>query len=256
VFTPSPDQPGPDHLGEIPTLSESVAHHPRRPLATIGLSSLAATLTSLPASVANKRLTARLKPFRCNTYKKPGVGIPLLAFPDVRPLDVWTFRRFPIPLSPYPSSFCRPHPTKPIRYNPYKKQWGVGPPVGMWGYSSHFGLARATPKGFTRATCAKGTIYRAVTLHGSRVTDTVQFRLLVGCRLSLPGVQQWLEMVCSHRGAPLIACVISLAAVGKSPLFDEIRASRQWLAHGSHLFVTRGNTQTPLGISLALEPRA
>ncbi len=30
-------------------------------------------------------------------------------------------------------------------------------------------------------------------------------------------------------GAPLIACVISLAAVGKSPLFDEMRASARWL---------------------------
>ncbi len=30
-------------------------------------------------------------------------------------------------------------------------------------------------------------------------------------------------------GATLIACVISLAAVGKSPAFDEIRASARWL---------------------------
>src|SRR6266704_5462447 len=30
-------------------------------------------------------------------------------------------------------------------------------------------------------------------------------------------------------GAPLIACVISFAAVGKSPVFDEIRASARWL---------------------------
>ena len=30
-------------------------------------------------------------------------------------------------------------------------------------------------------------------------------------------------------GAPLMACVISLAAVGKSPEFDEIRASARWL---------------------------
>src|SRR5439155_19786021 len=30
-------------------------------------------------------------------------------------------------------------------------------------------------------------------------------------------------------GAPLIACVISLAAVGKSPVFDEMRASARWL---------------------------
>jgi hypothetical protein len=30
-------------------------------------------------------------------------------------------------------------------------------------------------------------------------------------------------------GAPLMACVISLAAAGKSPAFDEIRASARWL---------------------------
>ena len=30
-------------------------------------------------------------------------------------------------------------------------------------------------------------------------------------------------------GAPLMACVISFAAVGKSPVFDEIRASARWL---------------------------
>jgi len=30
-------------------------------------------------------------------------------------------------------------------------------------------------------------------------------------------------------GAPLIACVISLAAVGKSPVFEDIRASARWL---------------------------
>src|SRR5258708_51453 len=33
------------------------------------------TLMDFLASVANKRLTARAKPFRCNTYKKPGVGV-------------------------------------------------------------------------------------------------------------------------------------------------------------------------------------
>src|SRR4029077_19391925 len=43
-------------------------------------------------------------------------------------------------------------------------------------------------------------------------------RLSKGCRKGLV----W-------SGAPLIACVISLAAVGKSPLFDEIRASARWL---------------------------
>ncbi len=38
----------------------------------VSISPLVATLMDLLASVANKRLTARAKPFRCNTYKKPG----------------------------------------------------------------------------------------------------------------------------------------------------------------------------------------
>ena len=46
----------------IPTLSHS------------SLSSLNATLMRLPSSVANKRLTGRAKPFRRNTYTKPGGG--------------------------------------------------------------------------------------------------------------------------------------------------------------------------------------
>ncbi len=47
-------------------------------------SPLAATLMDLPASVANKRLTARAKPFRCNTYKKPGGRgiVPILVRPE------------------------------------------------------------------------------------------------------------------------------------------------------------------------------
>src|SRR5260370_35358645 len=49
-------------LSAIPTLSHS------------SLSSLNATLMHLPSSVANKRLTVRAKPFRRNTYTKPGEG--------------------------------------------------------------------------------------------------------------------------------------------------------------------------------------
>ena len=36
----------------------------------ISVSPLPATLMGLPASIANKRLTGRAKPFGCNTYKK------------------------------------------------------------------------------------------------------------------------------------------------------------------------------------------
>ena len=41
----------------------------------VSISPLVATLMDLLASVANKRLTAMAKPFRCNTYKKPGGGV-------------------------------------------------------------------------------------------------------------------------------------------------------------------------------------
>jgi len=47
----------------------------RPPFALLTL--LAATLTELPASVANKRLTDLAKPFSCNTYKKHGGGCEL-----------------------------------------------------------------------------------------------------------------------------------------------------------------------------------
>ena len=70
-------------LGLAPTYTEQsrgISHSPspvllptdhcRRSPLTIGLSRLDATLMDLPASVANKRLTTWLKPFRCNTYKK------------------------------------------------------------------------------------------------------------------------------------------------------------------------------------------
>ena len=58
---------------------------------TLALSSLSATLMNLPASVANKRLNRKSKPFRCNTYEKTGLG-PLL-FCNVQKLDAETFGR-------------------------------------------------------------------------------------------------------------------------------------------------------------------
>ena len=39
------------------------------------LSPLAATLMNLPASVAKKKTYGKSKPFRCNTYKKHGMGV-------------------------------------------------------------------------------------------------------------------------------------------------------------------------------------
>jgi hypothetical protein len=60
---------------------------------TLALSSLSATLMNLPASVANKRLNRKSKPFRCNTYKKTGVGPLLFAMfrsSTLRRLDVQT----------------------------------------------------------------------------------------------------------------------------------------------------------------------
>jgi len=48
----------------------------------LALSSLPATLMTLPASVANKRLNLKAKLFRCNTYKKPGGGG--LLFSDIQ----------------------------------------------------------------------------------------------------------------------------------------------------------------------------
>ncbi len=103
---------------KIPTLSESVAQHSRRPLASFlgfaptyieqarGIShspsprllttddcplvsahnwvkSFRCNTYGSPASVANKRLTVFAKPFRCNTYKKHGGGgtvIPLWSY--------------------------------------------------------------------------------------------------------------------------------------------------------------------------------
>jgi hypothetical protein len=51
--------------GEVESISSG-------PVSTIALSPLAATLMGLPASVANKRLTAPANSFSCNTYKKQG----------------------------------------------------------------------------------------------------------------------------------------------------------------------------------------
>src|SRR5882762_4149065 len=61
---------------EIPTLLGPKVPALSGSLPTIALNSLAATLTDLSASVANKRLTARLSSLDA-TYKKHRVGGPL-----------------------------------------------------------------------------------------------------------------------------------------------------------------------------------
>src|SRR5712692_9620347 len=59
-------------------------------------------------------------------------------------------------------------------------------------------------------------------------------------------------------GAPLIAIVISLAAVGKSPVFDEIRASARWLTQWyASLFGTMGySSNARLAFPWRCRPRA
>jgi len=66
-------------------------------LMSSSLSPLSATLMHLPANVANKRLTAKAKPFKCNTYKNTGGGCSPCS----------TCKRWNVPTSrqPYPLSF-------------------------------------------------------------------------------------------------------------------------------------------------------
>src|SRR6267143_6689368 len=70
-------------VSDFPSLrTPSKSSHPKpllSPQHFALISPLDATLMDLPASVANKRLTAIAKPFRCNTYKKPGGGYPQLS---------------------------------------------------------------------------------------------------------------------------------------------------------------------------------
>jgi len=60
-------------------------------IASSSLSSLAATLMDLPASVANKRLPGSAKPFSCNTYKKHE-GTPYKPNAFLFPPGLGTFR--------------------------------------------------------------------------------------------------------------------------------------------------------------------
>jgi len=54
-------------------------------------------------------------------------------------------------------------------------------------------------------------------------------RLLVDVVLCFQPLQQWLEKLFRLVGSSADAIVISFAAFGKSPVFDEIRASARWL---------------------------
>jgi hypothetical protein len=82
---------------------------------------------------------------------------------------------------------------------------------GVRGYSSHFGTCRCVP-------CIPNGVTARVAVSYLLMSSFASRRLSNGWRNGL-----------FASGAPLIACVISLAAVGKSPLFDEIRASARWL---------------------------
>src|SRR5713101_8320324 len=66
------------HPSQLPSRQQSTAVNP-----------LAATLMDLPASVANKRLTAELSPLAATLTKNKGVEAP--------PFDVSTFRRSDVP---------------------------------------------------------------------------------------------------------------------------------------------------------------
>jgi hypothetical protein len=173
----------PDHLGEIPTLSESVAHHPRRPLASflglaptcpeqtrgishstslllptdhslalaMGLSSLAATLMELPASVANKRLTVLLSPLDATLTKNTGVGTPGV------PLFRKSFPYLVISLRPYLlfskslplNLFADPHPLNLYATILYKNSGGWGSPGRSVGVFFPFWLALSNAEAFT-----------------------------------------------------------------------------------------------------------
>jgi len=103
------------------------------------ISHLDATLTDLPASVANKRLTVLLSPLDATLTINTGVGIPSARLPRRS-----TFRRLDVPTIPYPPKslplnlFADPHPLNLYATILYKNSGGA--PVGVCGYSSHFGL--------------------------------------------------------------------------------------------------------------------
>src|SRR5260370_42020148 len=97
---------------------------------TIPLSSLAATLMNLPASVANKRLTPYLNPLDATFTKNRGYLLQAKSFSLSSP------RRLFLYLPPILRIlFQVPYPVSPLRATLTKTP-------GVWGYSSHFGTRR------------------------------------------------------------------------------------------------------------------
>src|SRR6266446_1617902 len=146
---------------QIPSLSESIAQHPRRPLAPfLGLAPtcpketrrichspsplllptdhrpLTTTHYSLksfryntyasPRKCCKQKTYAVAKPFRCNTYKKQGVLLQAKCFSLSSPRRLF----LSLPFSVHSSKF--PYPVSPLLATLPKTP-------GVWGYSSHFG---------------------------------------------------------------------------------------------------------------------
>ncbi len=127
--------------------------------------------------------------FRCNTYKKQG-GSLLQA--NICSLS-GPFSPKSLPHNP----FADPHPLNLYPTILYKKVEGRG----------HLRLSGTCPQ--------------------SPIPSLLNY-LLMSSFASRRFSKGWRNGFVAS-GAPLIACVISLAAVGKSPAFDETRASARWL---------------------------
>src|SRR5207237_405280 len=139
------------------------------------------------------------------------------------------YDRKPLPFN----LFADPHPLTPVVSIFYENSGGRG--------GSTLRL-RLRLKSFNRNTygpprkCCKQKAYGSAkpfkcntyTKHGGGVSVMVNGYLLMSSFASRRFSNGWRKGFVPS-GAPLIACVISLAAVGKSPVFDEIRASARWL---------------------------
>jgi hypothetical protein len=83
------------------------------------VSPLPATLTNLPACIANKRLTLKLNPLDPTLIKKRGVGAPL-QLSTFLPSNVQTCNSFSV------TSLAAPHLATSIESHPYKNHGGGG----------------------------------------------------------------------------------------------------------------------------------
>jgi hypothetical protein len=109
---------------------------------------------------------------------------------------------------------------------------------GVWGHSSHFDSPRETCAKGTTSPCPPGLLQRFplqlstvdCQRHLPKVTNhsPIPGYLLMSSFASSRFSKGW-RNVFVWSGAPLMAIVISFAAFGKSPVFEEIRASARWL---------------------------